>query len=88
MAEPLSDQEKFILRRLAVCPPNSGMVTADFAFLLGRQPGADSTKQHSARVLTMLRGLEVRGFVKRADGERPVLWRVASWPGELMEAAC
>lgn len=51
--------------------------TADLALMVGRQPGQDSDRQHSALISRELRALEKAGRVARLDGRKSILWRIA-----------
>lgn len=48
--------------------------TADIASIVGRQPGRDSNRKHSAHVLEQLCALEAIGHVRRSEDGPPVVW--------------
>jgi hypothetical protein len=56
------------------CTRTSGVATAWVASCVGRQPGRDSNRKHSAFVLSELCGLEAIGRVRRMDDEMPIVW--------------
>lgn len=72
--------DKLVLRLLAQCHSSSGCVTGDFTPLMGRQPGRESNRQHSAYVAGLLLGMEKRGLIIRADENKPILWRLPAQP--------
>jgi hypothetical protein len=57
-----------------ICTTDSGWCTSEFALLVGRQPGHDSDRKHSALILRELKALEASGYVCRLDGQAPRVW--------------
>lgn len=75
LTTPINEHQQFILYRLGRLGTYSGMMSADFAFLIGRQPGRGA-RQHAAYIRGLLLDLEKRGLIVRADGRKPILWRL------------
>jgi hypothetical protein len=57
-----------------LCSTESGYCTSEIADLVGRQPGRDSNRRHSAYVLQELFALEAVGRVRRLDDKLPIVW--------------
>lgn len=75
MTALLAEQE-CILRELGRCLPSTGLVVGDFTCRIGRQPGRESNRKHTAYVSRLLLDLEKRGLIVRADEQKPILWRL------------
>ena len=54
-----------------------GFCTRDLAPLIGRQPGHESNRKHSALIHKACAQLEGHGRIKRLDNEKPVAWTKA-----------
>ena len=55
----------------------SGFAVGDIAVLVGRQPGHEGNRAHSALVSRECRSLERAGLLCRLDDEKPVVWCIA-----------
>lgn len=68
----MTDFQSCVLR--AVATTRFGQCVGDLRSLVGRQPGAETNKQHSAAISKALRELEKLGLVRRMDNELPIVW--------------
>lgn len=57
-----------------LCTGDTGYSTSAIARFIGRQPGHDSDRKHSALILRELRALEKAGRVHRLDDKLPIVW--------------
>lgn len=74
-SDQLSDFQRAVLAAVNhFCAFKHGHVTSELAECVGRQPGADSDKQHTLAVRRALTALEERGLIGRMDDEYPVVW--------------
>jgi hypothetical protein len=71
----MTDFEETVLKVVDCwCSPTSGYAVTGLAPLVGRQPGHDSDRAHSAFVSRALLSLERAGRVRRMDADKPIVW--------------
>lgn len=72
----LQTLRSFIIRHLSTMSPSSGDTTNGLAQLIGRQPGRDSDRSHTAWVVGILQDMERAGLIQRMGSEYPIVWQV------------
>lgn len=77
MADPTDFQRAIML---VVGRGIGGFCVADIASLIGRQPGHDSTRAHSALVSRECLAMERAGLLVRLDDQKPIAWLAAPSP--------
>jgi hypothetical protein len=68
------------------CSTDSGYATRGIAEFVARQPGHESTRQHSALVGAALRLLADCGYIARLDDQKPTIWCKAPSAPEKVDA--
>jgi len=72
---PLTElQEAVLLVVKRHTAPGSGCSTNWVASFIGRQPGKESNRKHSALVSEVLHELESLGRIRRKDGRSNISW--------------
>jgi hypothetical protein len=71
----MTDFQRVVLEAVnSRCSIDSGYATGGLAMWIGRQPGHETNRQHSALVGKALRDLHGKGLVGLLDDKKPPIW--------------